>query len=550
MSDNHLNDQERQTVSPRGRGRLYRATALVMFATALSRVIGYVREMVVAAYFGTGIEVDAYRVAVQLPNLFRLFLADAVIAAAFIPVFSSYLAQKREREAHRLASSIITLSTIILVAVTAAGELFAPYLIRVLAPGFELSGEAYALSVSLTRVMFPSLVFMALSGIIMGILNSYDVFFIPSISPVIWNAVIIGSVAGFSGAYGIYSLAAGYVAAAAVQIAFQLPELVKKFRFRFLVDLKHPGVQEFFVLLIPVVASAATQNINNIVDTRFASTLQTGSIAALGYATRVWLVPAGIFGIAISTVLFPSLSRKMSEEDPAGFNRYLAYGLRGITVIMLPVQFFFIVFGLPLIRLLFERGAFTYHDSLLTAGPLVSYSLGLLAFGMLNLINRAFYARRDSLTPFAVAAATIVINYFADAAFISWMPAIHRALNLSDQYGWIFSPHSGIALSTSLVAMLQTAALLYLYRRRFGAFRLGRLVQVGLFSLVSTLIALVPAYYLFRLIYGVLTGTAGLFASLTAAFIAGAGVYALLMAAFKIEEVREFGRIIQQRIRR
>lgn len=550
MSNDHLNHPEIEKQGKTRRGQLYRATALVMFATAVSRIIGYVREMVVAAYFGTGIEVDAYRVAVQLPNLFRLFLADAVIAAAFIPVFSSYLAKKKEKEAWHLASSVLTLSTIFLIAVTVLGEVFAPYLIKLLAPGFEASGEVYRLSVSLTRVIFPSLVFMALSGIIMGVLNSYDVFFIPAVSPVIWNVVIIGSIAGFSGSYGIYSLAAGYVAAAAVQIAFQLPELIKRFKYRFSIDLKHPGVQEFFVLLIPVVASAATQNINNIIDTRFASMLPQGSIASLGYATRVWLVPAGIFGIAISTVLFPSLSRQMSAEDSEGFTRYFAYGLRAVTVIMLPVQVFFIAFGLPIIRLLFERGAFTHADSLLTAGPLISYSFGLLAFGMLNLINRAFYARKDSLTPFVVAAATIVVNYFADIAFINWMPSIHAALDLPDAYAWIFSPHSGIALSTSLVAVFQVVCLIVIYRSRFGAFKLGRLIRVGIISLASTLIALVPAYLLYDFIFERMPGQVGLLLSLSAAFAVGAGIYVILMAAFKIEEVKEFGSVIWQRIRR
>lgn len=523
-----------------GKGLLARATVLVMAATAFSRVIGYVREIVIAGYFGVGPEVDAYRVAVQLPNLFRMLLADAVIAAAFIPVFSTYLSKKTDDEAWKIASSIINATILFLGTVTILGMIFAPQLISILAPGFMDSLQTFNLSVELTRIMFPALVFMALSGIVMGILNSYNKFFIPAFSPVIWNFIIIISIVLFGAGYGIYSLAAGLTVATVIQVLFQLPSLFKKFKFyKLKIFFRHPGVKEFFIILLPIVASAATVNINTIVDTRFASTLASGSVSSLGFAIRVYLVPVGIFAIGVSTVLFPTLSRQSAMEKVEDFRDYLSFGIRSLIALMMPFNLLFIVYSLPIIRVLFERGAFGVSDSFMTAGPLAHYSVGLIAFSLTKLMDRAFYAKKNSRTPFFIAIFCVVINYFGDWAFIKGIPMAFNSMNVSEKLMWLGSAHSGVALSTSLVGIVQIGLLLWAYRRHYGTIKGRKITITFLKSLLAGIISTAASYIVYLKIPKS-QSTLILFLALLAAFGTALALYLALAVLFKLDVVMSF----------
>lgn len=528
--------------------KLARAALIVMVATTLSRIFGYVREMVVAAYFGAGYQVDAYRVAIQLPNLFRLLLADAAIASAFIPVFSSYLAREKKEEAWKITSSIINLTVLVMGTITIIGIVFAPSLVHLLAPGFKAREATFDLSVSLTRVMFPALGFMALSGIVMGVLNSYNKFFVPSISPVIWNVVIIGSVVIFSGRSGIYALAVGLVVATIVQFLIQLPNIGSDLKlYRLKIFFHHPGVQEFLKLLIPIVASAATVNINTIVDTRFASVLGTGSVATLGYAVRLFQVPMGVFSIAISTVLFPTLSKFASLDKKEDFKNYLSFGIRAVIAIVMPILVYFVVFALPIVRLLFERGQFRFQDSLMTASPFAYYSLGLVAVSITTLLNRAYYALKDSKTPFLVGLLSVVVNYFGDWFFMRALPVIFEVSGLPESVKWLGYPHGGIALSTSVVGVFQTFLLAYFYRRKFGHLEGRKILKTFIKITFSSIIAAAIAFPVFEILYGVKTGTLGLLMSLTGSF----GVFAIIIVVsvilFKMEEMNEFKELVFDR---
>ncbi len=515
--------------------KLIKTTFLVMFATALSRVIGYVREVVVAAYYGTGFEVDAYRVAIQLPNLFRLIMGDTVIAAAFIPIFSSYLAKNREEEGWEVSSRIIVLTSILMIVLTLLGEIFALPLIRVLAPGFAEKPETMSLAISLTRIMFPALIFMVLGGLFSGILNSYKIFFRPAISPVIWNLVIISFIVVFSGLYGIYAFATGLLVASILQSVIQTPFFAfRKKLFKLKADFRHPDVIRFLVLLTPIIISSATSNINTIIDTRFASYLTTGVVAALGYAIRIYLVPAGVFGVAVSTVLFPRLSEFEALNEEEKFRENLSYGMRVLVYIMFPVTSFFFFFALPMVRILFERGAFKYSDSLLTAAPLAMYSLGLIAYSLTTLLSRAYYSKQDSKTPLYIAGISIIVNYFGDWFFMKVMPEIPSVIPYLKRYEWLFAPHAGIALSTSLVAVFQFVLLTYLYVRMHGRIGATKILKSSAISAFATTVATIVAYLAYSRFFE--PEKLKILIALIIAFLVGAICYAGITILMRMEE--------------
>jgi putative peptidoglycan lipid II flippase len=532
-----------------GKGWFIKTTLIVMIVTALSRVLGYVREVVVAAYYGTGYEVDAYRVAIQLPNLFRLLIGDAVIAAAFVPIFSSYLAKNKEKEAWEVASRILTSTILLLLFLTVVGELAAPFLIKVLAPGFEQKIETYELSIKLTRIMFPALVFMALSGLFSGMLNSYSIFLLPSASPIIWNAIIIAAIILFSKNYGIFAFATGLLAASIVQALIQIPAFGKKIRlWKPVLDFSHPEVRNFLKILAPIVLSAATSNINTIIDTRFASYLETGVIAAMGYAIRIYLVPAGVFGVAFATVLFPRLSELQTLEEEKKFARSLSYGMRLLGYLIVPIATFFVAFSLPVVRILFERGEFRYSDSLLTSAALSMYSIGVVAFSLTTLFTRAYYSKKDSKTPMLIALASILVNYIGDWLLMRAMPMVPEKITVLQPLKWLFAPHAGIALSTSIVSIFQLLALLYFYRRMHGEFDYNSFSLTLIKSVAASIAAAFVGYGVYNVIQ--IGETAGLLLRLFAVLFSGTLVYVGITYILKMEEVALAAGFLRERFSR
>jgi putative peptidoglycan lipid II flippase len=535
--------------SPNSKSSAVKATFLVVIATALSRVLGYIREVVVAAYYGTGYELDAYRVAVQLPNLFRLIVGDVVLTAAFIPIFSSYLARNEEEEAWSVASKILTITVVVLSLLTLLGMLLARPLISFLAPGFQAKPETYSLSVNLARIMFPALVFMALSGLFSGMLNSYHVFLLPALSPTIWNLIIISGIALFSGKYGIYAFAVSLLIASLVQALVQVPAFWEKLRFyRFDLNYNHPEVKRFYALLVPVILSSATSNINTIVDTRFASYLQTGVVAALGYAIRIYLVPAGVFGVALSTVLFPRLVRYETLREKKAFTKELSFGLQVLNFVMLPVAAFFIFFALPIVRLLFERGNFTFQDSQLTAAALAMYSVGVVAYSLTTLIGRAYYSKNDSRTPLYVSLVAIGINYFGDWYLMRALPQVPKTFPFLKPYAWVFAPHAGIALSTSIVAIFQFFALLFIYLRIHGRIESGKFFVSIFKSMSATAAALATGFATYNLIRA--EDFPGLLLGIVLSFLTGMVIYFGSAYLLRMEELKFLVNLLKERFSR
>src|SRR5918911_635667 len=431
--------------------RLAWSTAIFSLATGLSRVLGLVREVVAAYYFGAAGKINAFTVAFQVPNLVRALLADAAISSAFVPVFSEMLEHGERKRAWRVASSLFWLILLGLGGLTALCIVLAPWLI---AP-FGNPGGDKQLAVGLARVHFPIVVLLGLSGVVVGILNSYEEFAVPALTPVFWNvAIIAGLVLGVPRAHTIdaklYVYAVAIVIATLIQFLLPLPWLRgRDGRLHLVIDWHDPAVRRVFVLMLPVTLGLGLINFNAVVDSLFASRLIDPELAptAIDRAFRIYMLPQGMFSVAVATVLFPSLSRLAARGDLAGFRDRVALGLRQIAFLLIPASVVSAVLAEPIIRLVYQRGQFGPGQTPVVAGALAAFSLGLTFNGAMLMLNRGFFSLQSPWVPTCVALGNLGLNAALDAVFY--------------RFGtW------GIPFATSLVNIAGTALLLVLLRRR------------------------------------------------------------------------------------
>jgi putative peptidoglycan lipid II flippase len=435
------------------RRRLARSTAVFAAATAGSRVVGLLREIVIRRYFGVEGAINAFTVAFAVPNLVRSLVADQALPAAFVPVFSELLERGERARAWRVASSVFFLVLLVLSALTALFMLLAPWIMR----PFGYEGAQEDLVVGLSRVLFPTVLLLGLSGVIVGVLNSYERFAVPALSPIAWNLVIIVAVVvGVpwvdSTSTELYVLAGGVLVGTIVQVLLPVPWFMGlDGRLRVLIDWREPAVKRVFVLMLPVAVGLGLINFNLLVDVFFAARFVDPDLApaSIDAAFRVYMLPQGIFSVAIVTVLFPALSRLAARSDLDGFRATVSLGLRQIGFLLVPASAVSAVLAVPITRLLYERGAFTEDQTTVVAGALAAFSLGLVFNGTMLMLNRAFFSLQSPWTPTWIALGNLVLNGALDAAFY--------------RVGvW------GIPLATSLVNIAGTAALLLLLRPRLG----------------------------------------------------------------------------------
>ena len=433
--------------------RLARSTATFTLATALSRALGLVREIVAAYFFGVSGKINAFTVASQIPALARAFVGDAALSGAFVPVFSELLAKDEKARAWRVASTIFWLVLIGVSALTALLILIAPLLIR----PFGDPGSDPDLAVELTRIMLPIVGLVTISGIVVGILNAHDHFTVPALAPVAWNVVIIVGLAVFvplvdgeSEELVVYAVAT--LLGALVQLLLPVPWLRGlDGRLRPVVDWRDPAVKRFFVLMLPVTLTLGLININIFVNMIFASRLVDPDLAptAIEKAFRVYMLPQGMFSVAVATVLFPTLSRFAAVGNMSSFRATLDGGLRQIAFLLLPAGALGAVLAQPIVRLLYERGAFTADNTVVVAQCLAAFSLGLMFNGWMLLLSRGFYSLQRNWIPTAVALGTVGLNAVLNA-FLYRVGV------------W------GIPLATSLVNIIGVGLLLAAMRRRPG----------------------------------------------------------------------------------
>jgi putative peptidoglycan lipid II flippase len=461
-----------------------------MAATAASRVLGLVREQVMLAVLGLNAGMGAFTVAFKVPSLVRTLLADTALSAAFIPVFSELLEKGRRAEAWMVARTIILLATLILGGISLLGMAFAPQVISLVAPGFKNAGTI-ALAVDLTRIMFLSVVVLGVAGVFMGILNTLDQFTLPALAPIVWNVVIIGSLvfywlrygapddpAGGVDYRGFYALAWGVMVGTVAELAIQVPAVWRRMEGPALsVALGHPAVRQVGRLLFPVVLSLGIVNFNALIDTVIASYIPGETApAVIDKAFRLFQLPQGMFAVAIGTVLFPTLSRLGATGRIVEFRSTLSAGTRQIFFVTLPFTAFFLVLGVPTVRLVFQHGNVTSGDTQAMAWALAGFSVGMAFISANTLLNRAFYSIQKPWLPLSVGVVNLALNAALDLL-------LYRPLGVG-----------GITLATSVVSTFNFLALSLLLRRQIEGID-GRRVATSVLRSGLAMVFLAAAAY-------------------------------------------------------
>ena len=461
--------------------RLAWSTAVFSAATGLSRVLGLVREIVAANYFGARGPINAFTVAFQIPNLVRALVADAALSSAFVPVFSELLEKGERARAWRVASTVFWLFLLVVGGLTALFILAAPVLVPPLTDAYD------DLAVTLSQILFPIVVLIGLFGIVTGILNSYDQFTIPALTPVFWNlAIIVGLVVGVPRADTdegqLYVYAGSIVVGTLIQFLLPLPWLRGlDGRLRVALDIRDPAVLQVFKLMVPVMLGLGLINVNAVIGTFVAATWIDPTIApnAIDKAFRVYMLPQGMFSVAVATILYPSLARLATRRDMAGFRDTVTRGLRQINFLLLPAAAASIVLAEPIIRLLYERGAFEPDETTVVAQCLAAFSIGLAFNGMMLMLNRAFFSLQTPWVPTAIAVVNLAFTVVLYAAF--------HGLG-----AW------GIPLAISFANVAGVALLAVTLRHRIGSLHLVGTANAFLRALLASAVLAAVAYGVWR----------------------------------------------------
>jgi putative peptidoglycan lipid II flippase len=451
-----------------------RAAGVVGMATLLSRIFGYIRDMVLASYFGAGMAADAFIAAFRIPNLLRRLFGEGSLSIAFVPVFTEAMASGDREDGLRLAVSALKLLLVCLSVIAVVGVVAAPTIIHLVAPGFSATPEKMALTITLTRIMFPYVILIGLVALCMGILNVMGHFAAPAIAPVLLNLAMIGSVVAVSRlsdsqTVRVMGLAGGVLLGGVLQLVLQVPFLVKhSVRFWKPSGLWHPTMKKVGILMLPTIFGAAVYQINILVGTLLASLLPEGSVSYLYYADRLVQFPLGIFAQAAATAVLPSLSRQAADGDHNGMGDTFGHAMSLVLFITIPAMVGLVVLREPIVALLFRHGAFDAQTTRLTSDALLYYALGLWAFSAVRIVVSTFYAMQDTRTPVKCATISIAANILFGLALMGPMK------------------HCGLALATSLASMVNLVLLVVVLRNKLGVIRWRLIFSSCLKTLVAS----------------------------------------------------------------
>jgi putative peptidoglycan lipid II flippase len=514
-------------------GRIARSTAFFSIATGASRLAGLAREIVAAGYYGISGPMSAFTIAFQVPNLIRALFADAALQPAFVPVFTELLGRKAYKEAFRLASTLLLLVTMVLGAITALFVLLAPVIMPVFAPGFE--GEILDLTVTLSQVLFPILVLLGISGIVVGILNSYDRFGAFAISPFFWNVAIILVLVVleplFHGRDRIYAYAIAILVGTLVQLLIPAWDLRNTpFRFSWSLDWRHPGVRRVFLLMLPVTISLGLINFNNLINSFFGSLVSDEAPAAIDKAFRIYQLPQGIFSVAIATVLFPTLARFANAGEIDNLRATMANGMRQILFVLVPAAAAILALSDPMIRLVYQRGEFSPAETTIVATALFWFAFSLPTNGLYLLQTRTFFSLQKPWQATALATIDLVVSTLA-------------ALVLYSPFGV-----GGIVAGTGIGTTVAVVAQAVILRRRFGGLELRRLTSTS----IRITIAAAALAGVGWLVWDVLDqalgrGLVGQVISLGAGLGVGGLVYVAVAKLLRVEELEQMIRLLRRR---
>jgi putative peptidoglycan lipid II flippase len=522
--------------APGGRaGRIARSTAFFSIATAASRVAGLGREVVAAGFYGISGPMSAFTIAFQVPNLVRALFADAALQPAFVPVFTELIGKKQYKEAFRLASTLLLLVTMVLGVITALFVLLAPVVMPIFAPGFKDHRELLDLTVTLSRVMFPILILLGVSGVVVGILNSYDRFGAFAISPLFWNLTIIVVLVVlepmFHGQNKIYAYAIGILVGTLVQLLIPAWDLRHTpFRFTFSFDWRHPGLRRVLWLMLPVTISLGLINFNLLINSFFGSLVSTQAPAAIDKAFRIYQLPQGIFSVAIATVLFPTLARFANAGEIDNLRATMANGMRQILFVLLPAAAAILALSDPMIRLVYQRGAFNPAETAVVATALFWFAFSLPTNGLYLLQTRTFFSLQRPWQATSLAVIDLVISAVA-------------ALALYKPFG-VGGIVAGTGIGTSAAVVAQAVIL----RREFGGLELGRLFSTASRITVASAALAAVSWLVWDLLDQALgRGLVGQVASLGAGLAAGGLVYVAVAKLLRVAELEQITRLLRRR---
>ncbi len=444
------------------KGRIAKAAGVMSLATFISRILGYVKDMILARYFGaTGLS-DTFFVAFRIPNLLRELFAEGSMSSAFIPVLTEYQTKHGPAEAKRLVRVTFTFILIFVGSICLIGIIAAPAIVTVIAPGFLNDKERFSLTVLLTRVMFPFLLFISLAALIMGALNTRRVFFAPALAPAMLNITIIVMVLLFVPLLEqpIIAVASGVTLGGLVQFAFQLPHFFRKdYDLKLDHGFRHPGLKKMSLLILPATMGMAVSQINIFVSTILASFLPQGSITYLYYSMRLIQFPIGIFGVAMGMAALPALSEHAVRGDMDKLREDFSFALRLLFFITIPAMAGLMALREPIVNVLFQRGVFDYTATAGTSEALLFYSVGIWAIVGVRVVTATFYSLNDTKTPVKVAVIAMIVNILISIILMGPMR------------------HAGLAFANAIASGVNFALLFYFLRKRLGRIDTRRILR-------------------------------------------------------------------------
>ena len=509
-------------------------TVIFSVATGLSRIAGLVREVVAARYFGTSGAASAFTAAFQVPNLIRSLFADQALSAAFVPVFSELLEHKRRREALQLAAALLGLILTVLSAITLVFALAA----GVIMPLFLDDPALNDLTTGLARVMAPIIVLLGVNGLVVGMLNAHDHFTIPALSPLLWNVVIIAALIGLTPLLApedqIYAYAIGVLAGTAAQLAIAFPVLHRlHIPVRISLDWRDERIRRVLLLMLPVTIGLGLINFNLLINTFFGFRISDEAPRAIDLAFRIYMLPQGMFSVAVATVLFPALSRLVARQDWEGLRRTQGNGIRQIALLLIPAAAITVALPEPIIRLVYQRGEFDAESTSLTAEALFWFSFSLPFSGFNLLLTRTFFSLQAPWTPTALAGLTLLVNVAVSAA-------LYEPLGIA-----------GVVLGTVVSTATMTAGQAYFLRRRIGGLELGTTLRTSAKVLLAAVALGLVAYTVwYGLDQALGRSLAAQIVAVGAAIAIGSAVYAAIVLALRIPEAHQIRDLFTARLRR
>jgi putative peptidoglycan lipid II flippase len=488
-------------------------------STMISRILGYFRDMMIANFFGAGFFADAFYVAYRVPNLFRRLLGEGALISAFVPIYTDYIAHKTEEEQQKFLDSVLTVLSILLILITILGIIFTPFILKMISPGFINQPEKFRLTVLLSRIMFPFFIGIGISAFFMGILFVYQNFLHSALSSCflsIADLIAMFFICPFvSTKTAVIVLSVAVVVGGAWQTYYQcIPIIKQKMKFSFNFDLKNEGLKKVAILMLPATFSTAVEQVNSFIDVIFASCLQEGSVSALYYANRLMLLPLSLFGIAVSSVSLPSISKSVILKDFDTVKKTLCENINIMFYFIIPSTVGLIILANPIVKLLFERGKFDSLATSMSTSTLQFYCVGLFSYSLVKIVVTVFYALKDTKTPVKIASVCVLANIIGSYLLMKILKV------------------GGLALSTSLSSILNLSLLLYFVRKRIGAigFR-ARILKNLIKILISSLFMGIACFFLYKIFKN-----NKLLAAIFPIFIGGS-IYISLTYLFKVQEI-------------